>query len=257
MSKPDLDTEVDVASLDVDYEGLRCLARNPNLTENEKMGFGATHRHGNEEAIFADILAKLPPLRDTGRKIVDIGPGCGPLARLLTAQCTAQEHKLVLVDSPEMLALLPEERGVVKVAGRYPGNAAAVVAAAGGGADAILCYSVLHIIYVDANPLHTVDHVIELLAPGGCALFGDIPNVSKRKRFLASTAGADFHRRFMKTDDAPEVEFNRPERGRIDDAVLAAIVQRAQSAGCDAYVVPQADDLPFANRRDDLLIRKP
>lgn len=99
--------------------------------------------------------------------------------------------------------------------------------------------------------------MIELLAPRGCALIGDIPNVSKRKRFLASDAGIEFHRQFMKTDRPPEVAFNRLKRGEIDDAVLAALVQRAQAAGCDAYVVPQAAGLRFANRRDDLLIRRP
>jgi SAM-dependent methyltransferase len=254
MSPP---IDPDRPSQDLGYDDLRQLARDPALSENQKMGFGPAHRHGNEDAILADIVAKLPALRDTGRTIVDIGPGCGPLARLLTAHCAAHRHRLVLVDSPEMLALLPEQPAMIKLAGRYPGNAAAVAAAANGSADAILCYSVLHIIYVDDNPFHAVDQAIELLGPGGWALFGDIPNVSKRKRFLASAAGAAFHRRFMQTDDAPEVEFNRPEPGRIDDAVLAAMVQRAQSAGCDAYVVPQPDDLPYANRRDDLLIRKP
>ncbi len=256
---PQLDLEsashLDFASLELGYESLRKLARNPNLSDNEKIAFGRRNR--NEPAIFADILAKLPALKDTGRKIVDIGSGCGPLARLLIEHCAAQRHRLVLVDSPEMLALLPERCGAIKVEGPFPANAAAVIDAVGGGADGILCYSVLHVIYVDANPFHVIDDIIELLAPRGCALVGDIPNMSKRKRFFASATGADFHRRFMNTEDPPEITFNRPERGKIDDAVLAGIVQRAQSAGCDAYVLPQADDLPFANRRDDLLIRKP
>ncbi len=255
----DLETanHLDYASLELDYESARKLARNPNLTENEKMGFGDDRRDGTETAIFADILAKLPALKDTGRNIVDIGPGCGRLARLLIEHCAGHSHRLVLVDSPEMLAQLPEGPNVIKVEGRYPANAAEVVTAAGGRADAVLCYSVLGILYVDSNPFHSIDHVIELLAPRGCALFGDIPTISKRKRFFSSATGADFHRRFMNTDDPPEIAFNRPERGKIDDAVLAAIVQRAQGAGCDAYVVPQPDDLTFANRRDDLLIRRP
>jgi len=257
--QPDLESasHLDFASLELDYESLRKLARNPNLTENEKMGFGEARRSGYEAAIFADILAKLPALRDTGRKIVDIGSGCGPLARLLIEHCAAQRHRLVLVDSPEMLALLPEASGPIRVEGRYPDNAEAVMAAVDGSADAVLCYSVLHVIYVDANPFHAIDHVMELLAPRGCALFGEIPNMSKRRRFFASATGADFHRRFMNTEDPPEVSINSFERCRIDDAILAAIVQRAHNVGCDAYVVPQADNLPFANRRDDLLIRKP
>ncbi len=256
---PQLDLEtashLDFTRLELDYESMRKLARNPNLSDNEKIAFGRGYR--DEPAIIADILAKLPALKDTGRNIVDIGPGCGRLARLLIEHCIAQSHRLVLVDSPEMLALLPDGRDIIKIEGRYPTNSASVIDAVGGGADAILCYGVLQVIYIDGNPFNFIDHLIELLAPGGCALLGDIPNMSKRKRFFASSAGADFHRRFMNTEDSPQVVFNRLERGKIDDAVLAAIVQRAQSAGCNAYVVPQPDGLPFANRRDDLLLRKP
>lgn len=242
---------------DLTYENFRELALNPNLTENEKIGYGEAYRTGYEPAILCDIMLKLPRLSERGRAIVDIGPGCGPLARLLIEHCTRQGHRLALVDCPEMLALLPEAPGVIEVAGRYPCNADAVSAAIGGSADAILCYGVFHTIYVDDNPFHTVDSIIELLAPRGSALIGDIPNVSKRKRFFASAAGIAFHREFRQTGQPPEIAFNRLEARKIDDSVLAALVQRAQAAGCDAYVVPQPEGLRFADIRDDLLIHKP
>ena len=60
----------------------------------------------------------------------------------------------------------------------------------------------------------------------------------------------------MQTDEAPVVAWLKVERNKIDDAVLAGLVQRAQSAGCDAYILPQPSTLPMANRREDLLIRK-
>jgi hypothetical protein len=60
----------------------------------------------------------------------------------------------------------------------------------------------------------------------------------------------------MKTDEDPVVQFTHPARGLIDDAVLAALVERAQLSGCDAYIVPQSETLPMANRREDLLIRR-
>jgi hypothetical protein len=37
---------------------------------------------------------------------------------------------------------------------------------------------------------------------------------------------------------------------------LIALVLRARSAGFDAYLVPQPDDLPMANRREDMIIRR-
>jgi hypothetical protein len=47
------------------------------------------------------------------------------------------------------------------------------------------------------------------------------------------------------------------EAGRIDDAFLLAVVMRCRSAGFDAYLVPQSEDLPLANRREDILIARP
>lgn len=88
-------------------------------------------------------------------------------------------------------------------------------------------------------------------------LIGDIPNVSKRKRFFASEAGIKFHQSFMQTDEIPDVDFRSVEFNRIDDAVLLGVIMRARAQGCDAYWLPQAEGLPMANRREDLLIAKP
>jgi hypothetical protein len=250
-------TSVDLATAQLDYEGFRALALNPHLNAHEKIGFPASYREGFEAAILADIVAKLPMLMGEGKTVVDIGPGCGPLAALLIDLCRERRHRLVLVDSPEMLALLPDVEGVtVKTPGLFPGNAAAVRAAAG-PVDALICYSVLHYIVVDSSLSEFVDETAALLAPGGRALVGDIPNISKRNRFFASDAGQAFHRAFTGRDEPYLVDFNAPTPGKIDDAMLVGMVRRARAAGCDAYLLPQADALPMANRREDLLIARP
>ena len=250
---------VDMASVELDYEGFRALAQNPHLSAHEKIGFPPSYREGFEPAILADILTKLPMLtQDTGRTVVDIGPGCAALPRLLIELCRERGHTLVLVDSPEMLALLPDVDGVTrKCAGLFPRNAAEVASAAGGSVDALICYSVLHYIYVDSNLFDFIDETMALLVLGGAALIGDIPNVSKRNRFFASESGQRFHRAFTGSDEPYEVRFNEPSPGKIDDAVLMGLVQRARAAGCDAYLMPQDAGLPMANRREDLLIAKP
>jgi hypothetical protein len=61
----------------------------------------------------------------------------------------------------------------------------------------------------------------------------------------------------MGISEKPVVEYNRVEAGKIDDAVIAGLMARAQLAGCDAYLLPQNASLPMHNRRDDLLIVKP
>jgi hypothetical protein len=176
---------------------------------------------------------------------------------MLIELCVQRRHRIVLVDSQEMLMQLPEIDGTtIKVEGRFPANLQDVLTAVD-SADVVLCYSVLHYLYVEANPFDVMDATMTLLAPGGAALYGDIPNASKRRRFFASAAGKTFHRQFTGTDTDPEVQDNRPSRGKIDDAVLAGCIARAQAAGCDAYLLPQPSTLPMANRRDDLLVRKP
>lgn len=248
---------LDLATLDLDFERFRLLARNPHLSAQEKIGFPDSYRDGYEEAIFSDIQSKLPALAEPDSVIIDIGPGCSSLPRMMVDLTASRSQRLVLVDSSEMLRQLPDAPHVIKVDGAFPRNLDRVRTAAGRPAAAILCYSVLHYMYVDTNLFDVVDGIMDLLAPTSSALLGDIPNVSKRRRFFRSPTGIAYHKSFMGTDEAPAVTFNRLEPGRIDDAVLAGLTHRCQLAGCDAYVVPQPASLPMANRRDDLLIRRP
>ncbi len=241
---------------DIGFEDFRRLAQDENLSKFERIGFPDAYRKGHEEAIFADILGKLTNLDEKGKKVLDIGPGCSDLPLMLVEQCRANGHDLHLVDSSEMLAHLPDEPFIRKTAALYP-NCAEYIAENQQSLDVILCYSVLHYVFVDVPLFRFLDISLSLLAPGGQFLIGDIPNVSKRKRFFASETGARFHREFMKTTEAPVVEFNRIETDQIDDAVVFSIIQRARNAGFDAYIVPQPPMLPMANRREDILILRP
>jgi hypothetical protein len=252
------EVKIDLATLALDYEGFRKLAVDGALSAHEKIGFPPAYREGFEDAIWSDILIKLPMLSvEEGLKVADIGPGCAGLPRRMIELCRDRRHSLVLADSPEMLDQLPAGPGVAKCAGLFPRNAAQVAEALGGPADAILCYSVLHYIYLDSNVFDFVDAVVAMLAPGGRALVGDIPNHSKRRRFFATDRGQAFHKAFTGSDRPYEITYDTPAPGKIDDAVLIAMMQRAQAAGCDAYLLPQGAGLPMANRRDDLLLMRP
>jgi hypothetical protein len=239
------------------YEGFRELATDQSLSPYEKIGFPDSYRAGKEEQIFDDIRSKLPNLGKREQTVVDIGPGCTDVPRMMVELCASQGHTLVFVDAPEMLALLPDAPNLVKQPGRFPDQCGELLTTFEARADVIVTYSVFHYIYAEGNIFTFIDQCLRLLADGGQMLIGDIPNVSKRKRFFASPAGIRFHREFMHTDDLPAVAFNRPEPGEMDDAVLLATIARARAAGCDAYVVPQRATLPMANRREDLLIFKP
>jgi hypothetical protein len=238
------------------FDDFRRLATDQSLSPYEKIGFPDKYREGYEPAIFADLRAKLPALDRREQVVLDIGPGCSELPSLIREQCARQGHTLLLIDSAEMLAHHADGDGVRKFSGRFP-DAPELLTEFEGRVDAIVAYSVLHYVFVDASVHLFLDRALELLAHGGQLLIGDIPNVSKRRRFFSSPAGRDFHRRFTGSDDPPEVAFNDVEAERIDDAVLLGLVARARAAGFDAHLVPQADDLPMANRREDLLVTRP
>jgi hypothetical protein len=238
------------------YADFRQLAGDPSLSRYEKIGFPDSYRAGKEEAIFADIECKLPSLRRPGRVVLDIGPGCSGLPHMLIGLCERQEHRLVLADSAEMLDHLPDKPFIEKHACYFP-DCAGLFERYSGRVDTILAYSILHYVFDEGNIFRFLDKAMQLLASGGEMLIGDVPNVSKRKRFFVTAAGAQYHRQFTGRDEDPPLEFLRVEDGKIDDAVLVGLMLRARAAGCDAYLLPQADDLPLANRREDLLVRKP
>jgi hypothetical protein len=241
---------------DLSFDDFRRMAGDESLSQYERIGFPDSYRAGKEEAIFEDITSKLPALAGRGKVVLDVGPGCSGLPLMLVELCRRQGHTLLLVDSAEMLARLPDGPFVRKFPAYYP-RCEELFAEYAGRVDVLLCYSVLHYVFAESNLWDFLDASLGLLAAGGQMLLGDVPNVSKRRRFFASAAGVEFHREFTKTETTPEVVFNRVERGQIDDAVVLSLVARARAEGCDAYVVPQREDLPMANRREDILFRKP
>jgi hypothetical protein len=238
------------------FDDFRALANDESLTDNERIGFPESYRANREGAILADIVAKLPALDKNGKIVIDIGPGCGDLAKVIVAHCEQRAHDLVLIDSEEMLARLPDSPRASKVVAYYP-QCPQVFDTYAGRVDAIVVYSVLQYVFAEGNVWDFIDRSLTLLAPGGRILLGDLPNVSRRKRFFASDTGVKFHQSFTQSGDVPVVAFNVPEPGNIDDAAVLGIVARVRAAGFDAFVVPQGGDLPMANRREDILIVRP
>jgi hypothetical protein len=239
------------------FAGFRELATAEGLSRHERVGFPDSYREGYEAAIFRDVCAKLTNLSRRGQTVFDIGCGCSDLPLLLADISKKQSHKLVLCDSEEMLAHLPDEPGVDKSTGCFPRDSAELLREFAGRVDAILTYSVLQYVFIESSVFDFVDACLSLLAPGGQLMIGDIPNVSKRKRFFASAAGVRCHQQITGTDEVPAVLFNTPERSKIDDAAVLSIIARVRAAGFDGYVLPQAVDLPMANRREDVLITRP
>ena len=237
------------------YAEFRRRATDPSLSLNEKCGFAEELRAGYAERILADIRAKLPQLAQTNVRFCDIGAGCGGLGQLIVAATEAGNQRLTVIDSPEMLGLLPSRPHLTKLAGRFPDCAAAGPGALG-PFDAVLAYSVVQYVHAEGDLFPFVDAAAGLLAEQGRLLIGDIPNASMRSRFMASAAGKAYHR--LHYPHLPEPDLDpEPGDGEIDDRVVLALAERMRAAGFHAFVLPQAPNLPMATRREDLLIVKP
>lgn len=242
---------------DLSFEDFKRMAKDDSLSCYEKIGFPNSYRQGKEKLIFQDILCKIPSLHQRNKTVLDIGSGCSELPQMLIDWCGKQGHTLLLVDSEEMLSHLPDEPFIKKFTGLYPQQCEEIFKWHLHQVDIILAYSIFHYIFVEANVWEFLDCSLELLADGGEMLIGDIPNISKRKRFFSSSTGIQFHKEFTQSQENPEIIFNKVERHKIDDSVMISLMSRARNQGFDAYIVPQPADLPMANRREDILIRKP
>ncbi len=240
----------------ITYESFKDRANNPSLSRYEKIGFPDAYREGKEINIFRDINSKLKLNRE-GITVLDIGCGCSDLADHMIDNAEAYNQTLLLNDSQEMLNLLPNKACIKKVPGKFPENFQDFKDYYG-KIDVAVAYSVMHHVTMDSNPYNFIDKVLELLNYGGLFLIGDLQNLTKRNRFFQSKTGLDFHHVFTKTTDTPPPEATKfPDfYEKIDDGLIFGILQRYRSFGFETYLLPQAEDLPMANRREDLLILK-
>lgn len=239
------------------FDDFRRLANDPSLSRHEKVGFPDSYREGKENYIFLDMCEKLPNLSLQNKYVLEIGPGCSELPIMLSTLCKRTGGHLVFIDSEEMLSHLPIALHISKYAGVFPSALGDDFEKWKGKVDVIVAYSVLQYVFTEGNLWEFVDRCLVLLSEGGQILFGDVPNITMRKRFFSSEAGAASHRQYTGRDEKPEVFFNKLEPGQMDDSVVLAILARARAQGFHAWVVPQSPLLPMANRREDILIRKP
>ena len=102
------------------FQDFRKLAKDKSLSKYEKIGFPDSYRAGKEEIIYQDIIDKLPSLNENQRTVLDIGPGCSDLPVMLINLCLEKKHSLILIDSAEMLANLPDFTWIEESCGSLP-----------------------------------------------------------------------------------------------------------------------------------------
>jgi 2-polyprenyl-3-methyl-5-hydroxy-6-metoxy-1,4-benzoquinol methylase len=209
--------------------------------------------------IVPDIVAKLT----IGSKDRLLEIGCGVCVLLVPLSALVVEA--VGVDHPDCVLRVRQGSPPVNlelVAGNFFDLKVEDICRHG-RFNKILCYSVLHYLSDEDEVFRFIEKAVSLLAPGGRALFGDIPNVSRKERFLRSEEGARFEREWRRQvqDAAPNGSSNLVLDSdsalvKFDDALVLEVCRRLRDQGFEAYILPQSPDLPFGNTREDILIVK-
>lgn len=237
------------------FEDFKKLALDKKLSPAEKIGFPEEYREGYETKILKSIVSAIPELEEGNKTVLDLGCGCGRLAFKIIRLAKKRKHRLLLVGSEEVLSQLPNKSYLKKFPGKFP-HCPELVKRYTSKIDIIIVYSVLHHVFLDSNIFDFLDKAVELLSDGGKLFLGDIPNISKRKRFFSSPPGIKFHQNFVGKKEIPKVEFLKLEPNFIDDSVVFSILQRDRNFGYETYLLPQPKNLYFSGRREDILIVK-
>ncbi len=211
-----------------------------------------------ETLIAGDVAAKLA-LGPT-HTLLEIGCGVGNLLIPLSfrvATATGVDHPAIVARARTRFA----DPSLAWIEGQFPD----VVLA--GPFDRILIYSVVHYLDSLAAVEDFLDRALDLLAPGGRLLIGDLPNSDRKRRFQASPAGQAFETewRAMSIGAADAAERRAQAEafggttslGAFSDADILALLGRYRRCGCHTYVLAQDPALPFGHTREDLVIVKP
>ena len=219
-------------------EHFSILSRSANATER----VGRPNRAELiENQIFVDICEKVK--LSTKRNILDIGSGCGNLARSLIEFSLNSGSSVTFVDSTEVIEVLKDEnieiaRSQFKtVEGYFPD----ITRDLSTDYDCIIAYSVMH--YVE-NPKKFILGALRLLDENGVLLIGDIPNSDKKRRFMREGNQNYRFNRIWKTD------FSR----HYSERELGRYIRLIRKRGFEAYLIPQNNTFPHSGSREDLLV---
>jgi len=240
--------------MELTFDDFRQRAKDKTLSNWEKIGFPDSYRKDIEGEIFFDISNKVN-LKNNNINVLDIGCGCSDLVNFFINNSKIHDQQLYLVDSEEMLSNIDNVEispNIHFIPGYFPKihfleNKISFF-------DVIIIYSVIQYVFLEQSIYNFIHHCLTLLKNGGVLLIGDIPNFSSRERFLESNEGKDFSKNIVEQKSNLKFEHNNSER--IDDAIIISLLSRFRSFGCETYLLPQAKELPFANRREDILIVK-
>jgi len=245
------------------YSKLASSENDPDKRSGRNIQKNSKHLN---KLIFNDSFQKLTVKRN--QSILSIGIGCGELSRLWLEKSVALNLDMTFVDFPLVLNRIKEDnnKNILKkvdfIEGIFPNQTA--VELKNRLFDRIEAYSVIH--YSD-NPYEFINFATSLLKPGGKLLIGDIPNLSKKGRFLSSKFGNNFDLKFTNNISVNRMEYkdhqtfvkNALQNGspELTDSFVLKVVKALRNKGFNVFILNQHSKLPFFYTREDILIEAP
>ena len=209
-----------------------------------------------EKHIIFDIISKLN--LDVTNNVLDIGCGSGNLLiplSFIVNEITGIDHPSSIdklrarITGFDNISLIENNFLDIVINDTY---------------DKIICYSVLQYLNDIKEVLFFIEKALKLLKPGGKALFADIPNISKKKRFLKSNFGKRFDKEWMRklkennTNQDFSINIQKDDSlVSFSDAGIIRLLVETRKMGYHSYLLDQPVELCSGYTREDLLVVKP
>lgn len=234
------------------FENYSLLSKQ-EINSTEKSGRYPSHVD-SEKRILLDVFKKLDLQPEDS--VLDIGCGVG----LLLFPISFVTNSVTGIDHPDVIDVAEKRLGTHSV--KFISGNFLDLHLGKDVYEKILIYSVVQNLADETEVFDFVRKALRYLKPGGKLLLGDIANVSKKERFQTSPFGKEFEKQWRLTEgsksNADKKYFSRDDqRIEFDDKMVLKLLLEIRALGCDAFIMPQPNDLPWGHTREDIIIQKP
>ena len=233
----------------ISFDNFAQSAAAGHLSDTEAAGRYDFQRDA-ELQMVADVALKLN--LQASDQLLDIGCGPGrlllPLSRLVANACG--------IDNAAMIERVRARAGPDSSIRTLTGNFLDLDLSAS-RYDKILVHGVVQYLGTAAEVTTFIVRAASLLTPRGRLLIGDLPNETKKARFLGSTTG-----KRMAVEWASLTAHGHPMDGlprdpsvvSFNDDLVMHLLSIVRAAGYESYLLPQPAGLPFGRSREDMLV---
>jgi len=233
----------------VSFENYRKIAKD-KIFNNTVISGRYEFQEVDERGIISDVVKKLD-IQPTDC-LLDIG--CGPGTILIPLSYMVE--KVCGIDNDIVVKNIKAKCRSRKDASTICGNFIEPDFNITDKYSKILIYSVIQYLSSENELFEFISKALKLLSPGGRMLIANIPNSDKKYRYENSPTGLNQMKNWKKKVDntmIPKIPIDSNLIDINDDCYLK-ILKFVRSQGFESYLLPECENIPFGNTRDDILI---